>query len=196
VDVAYLQEMADPNDGGLITLKCIKNRFGETQSITIRPNFEEGTFEVTDSAQFTRRTAESDKLLDFITRNPGSSQNLIWKQSGMMKSRLVSLLKEGRGTLWSEEKQGNSYRYIPIVLKSENRSENNRTGQGSGNCSSVLSPLGENREQVPFDPTSVLRTDLEKTNGRKQFSCDRCGNQFDMSVGFAKHQVNGCGGPQ
>jgi hypothetical protein len=176
VDVAYLQEMADPNDGGLITLKCIKNRFGETHPVTIRPNFEEGTFEVTDSAQFTRRNAESDKLLEFITRNPGSTQNMIWKQSGMMKSRLVNLLKEGRGTLWLEEKQGNSFRYIPIVLKSENNPENNRTGQGPGNCSSVLSPLGENREQVPLDPTSVLRTGTQKMNGKSLPSCPACGS--------------------
>ncbi len=29
-------------------------------------------------------------------------------------------------------------------------------------------------------------------NGGKQFRCDLCHTYFDTSVGFAKHQVNGC----
>jgi hypothetical protein len=33
-------------------------------------------------------------------------------------------------------------------------------------------------------------------NGGQQFCCERCATRFDTSVGFAKHQVNGCGGPQ
>src|SRR5439155_6000623 len=97
VDVAFLQEMADPNDGGLITLKCIKNRFGETHPVTIRPNFDEGTFQVTDSPQFVKRTADNEKLLQIIRETPGLSQNALYKQAGMKKSRLVSLLKEGSG---------------------------------------------------------------------------------------------------
>jgi hypothetical protein len=54
--------------------------------------------------------------------------------------------------------------------------------QGVGSCSSVLSPLGENREQLPSDLNSVLKTG--------QFYCDDCGARFDTSVGVAKHKLN------
>lgn len=56
----------------------------------------------------------------------------------MMKARLVALLKDGNGIFWREERNGRSIRYFSTVLKSENRSENNRTGvpsQGVGSCS-------------------------------------------------------------
>jgi hypothetical protein len=32
-------------------------------------------------------------------------------------------------------------------------------------------------------------------NDGKQFRCDLCHTYFDTSVGFAKHQVNGCAAP-
>ena len=175
-DIAFLQEMADPNEGGLITLKMIKNRFGETISITIRPNFDEGSFEVTDSPQFTKRTAETGRLLQIITETPGLSQNAWWKKSGMMKARFVALVKENNGTLWQEDKAGRSLNYFPSVLKTQNNSENNRTGQRGLGCSTVLSPLGENREQSLLDPTNCSRTDTGKPNGKTLPSCPSCGS--------------------
>jgi predicted ATP-dependent serine protease len=163
VDVSLLQTM-DP-ESGLIELKTTKNRFGEPYKICIRPDFAEGTFEITDSPEFTKRTAESEKLLQIIIQNQGLSQNALWKQSKMMKARCVSLLKQGNGTLWREEKQGSSLRYFPLVLKTQNNSENNRTGQGIGSCSPVLSLKGENREQLPLDPAGCSENRLGKANG-------------------------------
>ena len=172
--------MADPNEGGLITLKCIKNRFGETHPITIRPNFETAAFDVTDSPQFTKRTAETQKLLDIITENPGLTQNAWWKKCGMMKSRFIALVKENAVTLWREEKDGSSLRYASLVLKTQNNQENNRTGQGLGGCSPVLSLYRENREQPPLDPRGCSRpegTDRQKTNGKVVLpSCPVCGS--------------------
>lgn len=98
VDVAFLQELNE--ESGLITLKCIKNRFGETHPVTIRPNFDAGTFEVTDSPQFTQRANDMDKLRKIITEQPGQSQNSICKAAGMMKARVGGLLKEGLDTYW------------------------------------------------------------------------------------------------
>jgi hypothetical protein len=176
--VAFLQEMADQNDGGLITLRCIKNRFGAAYSVTIRPNFEEGTFDVADSPQFTKRTADTDRMLQIIQETPGLTQHAWWKNSGMMKARFVALVKENNGVLWREEKSGNSLRYFPSVLKTQNNAENNRTGQGTGNCSSVLSPLGENREQVPLDPSNCSENNgtaqPEKPNGKSLSQCKSC----------------------
>lgn len=188
-DVAFLQEMSD--ETGLITLKCVKNRFGERSIITIRPDYDAGTFEVTDSPQFTKRTAEREKLVQIITETPGLSQNSWWKKSSMMKARFVGLVKDGNGTLWREEKDGSSLRYFPLVLKTQNNPENNRTGQGVGGCSPVLSPLGENREQPLLDPNRCSRTGAEKSNA-EGFRCERCGTAFDTSVGHAKHTIT-CG---
>ena len=74
----------------------------------------------------------------------------------MMKARFVSLVKENNGVLWQEEKAGSSLRYFPLVLKTQNNSENNRTGQGLMACSSVSPPLGENREQPVLDPQRLF----------------------------------------
>ncbi|MGB9072739.1 MAG: AAA family ATPase [Terriglobales bacterium] len=111
VDVAFLQEMSD--ESGLITLKCTKNRFGERTAVTIRPDYDEGTFEVTDSPEFAKRAADTQKLLQVITETPGLSQNAWCKQSGMRKGRFVALVKENNGALWREEKAGSSLRYFP-----------------------------------------------------------------------------------
>jgi len=50
----------------------------------------------------------------------------LWKKSGMMKARFVTLVKENNGTLWREEKAGSSLRYFSLVLKTQNNSENNK----------------------------------------------------------------------
>jgi hypothetical protein len=117
-DVAFLQEMSD--ETGLITLKCVKNRFGERHTITIRADYDEGSFTVTDSPQFTKRADEIEKLRKLIEENPGLTQNALSKKSGMMKNRLVKLLKENPAQLWREEKDGQAFRYFPPVLKAKN----------------------------------------------------------------------------
>jgi AAA domain-containing protein len=175
VDVAFLQEMADPNDGGLITLKCIKNRFGETHPVTIRPNFDEGTFEVTDSPQFIRRTAECEKLLQIIRETPGLSQNALYRQAGMKKSRLISLLKESSG-LWEERKDGCSLLYFPVVPKSGNNAGNNGTGQVVGGCSSVPSLYKREQGTIPLRPNLVVPEQIEKPNGKTLPCCPSCGS--------------------
>ncbi len=175
VDVAFLQELADPNDGGLITLKCIKNRFGETHPVTIRPNFDEGSFEVTDSPQFIRQTTEREKLLQIIKQTPGMSQNALYKQAGMKKSRLVSLLKEGSG-LWEERKDGRSILYFPIVPKTGNNAGNNGTGQGVGGCSSVPSSYKREQGTIPFRPSLVVPEQIEKPNDKTLPCCPACGS--------------------
>ena len=111
-----------------------------------------------------------------ISEVPCLSQNSIWNKSGMMKARFVALLKQGNGTFWREEKEGSSLRYYPLVLKTQNNPENNRTGQGVRGCSPVLSPLGENREQPLLDPSSCSRTGAGKPNGKTLQSCPDCGS--------------------
>ena len=128
VDVGYIQSV--DGEHGLILLKCDKNRFGEAHyTITIRPDFEEGKFEVTNSPEFDRRNQELEAIRKIIEEQPGLSQNAICDKSGMKKARVCTLLKENSGTLWVEEGRGNgrAKRYFLLPVPTDG----NRSGTGS-----------------------------------------------------------------
>jgi hypothetical protein len=114
-DLALLHKL--DKESGLISLKVDKNRFGPSRTLTVRADFEEGKFEVTDAPYITRRNDELDRLHQIIDANPGISQNSVSKQSGMMKSRLVRLLKEGTGIHWRTEKGNSEPSAISVVLQ-------------------------------------------------------------------------------
>jgi hypothetical protein len=154
VDVAFQQDLSD--ESRQITLRCVKNRFGERMIVTIRPDFEEGTFEVTDSPEFRQRAADLDKLQKIIEEAPGQSQNAIYKASGMKKTRLIEMLKAGKDSLWDEQKDGQSFRYFPLVSRKGNNLGNKGTGQGSGGCSPVPIPLDGNRGQASLLTQQVV----------------------------------------
>ena len=87
-------------ESGLITLKVDKNRNGEGRTITIKADFEDGRFDVTDAPYITRRKDELAELEQIIREHTGIGQNAIWKASGIQRNRLQRLLSEGCGTLW------------------------------------------------------------------------------------------------
>jgi hypothetical protein len=97
-DLAFIHTL--DRDTGLITLKVDKNRHGESRTLTIRANFEDGQFEVTDSPYITRRKDELARIEKIIQGEPGITQNSIAKAAGIYRNRLPRLLDEGRGTLW------------------------------------------------------------------------------------------------
>jgi archaellum biogenesis ATPase FlaH len=97
-DLAFIHTLH--RDTGLITLKVDKNRHGESRTLTIRANFEEGEFEVIDSPYISRRRDELARIERAIQAEPGISQNGIAKATGIHRNRVPRLLDEGRGTLW------------------------------------------------------------------------------------------------
>src|SRR5215469_2796168 len=112
-DLAFLHSF--DQESGLITLKVDKNRNGASRTITIRADFEEGKFEMTDAPYITRRNDELDKLEQVIKDNPGISQNAICKHVSGRKNRIVRLLKEGNGTRWhTEQGKHASILYQPL----------------------------------------------------------------------------------
>ena len=195
VDVAFLQELSD--ESGLITLRCTKNRFGSRFSVTVRPNFDEGTFEVEEDRESQRRESETDNLLQIITDTPGLSQNLWWKQSGMKKVRFLALVKSNIGVLWTEEKSGSSLRYLPTCSQTGNNSGNKGTGQevlavshcsqreisqgaenkGAKGCSLVPPSLGGTGEQPATDRVEKREQVAKKTDA---------GNRSKIAVGEIK----------
>jgi replicative DNA helicase len=139
-DLAFLHSL--DKESQLITLKVDKNRNGENRTLTIRADFENGRFQVTDSPYITSRNEELAKLEAIIRDFPGITQNSIAKQAGMMKARAGRLLKEGSGTRWQTSRGSNrSILYYPISGGSVvlGGSENQFIGG-----SVVLSPKGEN----------------------------------------------------
>jgi hypothetical protein len=149
-DVAFLQELSEEN--GLITLKSNKIRFNPPMIVKIKPDFEEGTFEVTDSPEFVRQNDDMLALRKIVENEPGLSQNAVYGKSGMKKTRVVAMLKSGRGTFWDEVKEGHSLRYFPVVPKTGNNLGNKGTGLVEAGCSPVPMVLYGNREQLPTPP--------------------------------------------
>jgi len=72
--------------GSPITLRIVKNRFGERGIQTIKADFDEGEFEVTDSPQWTRRNTDLQKLRKIIEVSPGLSQTVLRKEGVCKRS--------------------------------------------------------------------------------------------------------------
>jgi hypothetical protein len=199
-DVAFLQEMADPNDGGLITLKFNKNRFGETMQITIRPDFDEGTFEVTDSPKFTQRSNDLEKLRDIILANPGLSQNSIVKVSGMMKARVGHLLKEGIETFWDATPGPNrSVRYYPVGWfpnlrttdgTTEPQDEQSVGGSGGSPLKGGEPPNHTTSGTAPGGSGAIAG----KPNGKTLLACSGCGSYALYRLPEGGMVCQSCGG--
>ena len=189
-DLAFLHTL--DRESGLITLKVDKNRLGASRAITVRADFEEGKFELAEAPYITRRNDELDRLEQVIKSNPGITQNAISKQSGMMKSRLVRLLKEGTGIRWrTENGKYGALRYfacsetcsdLPKSLFPKDGTARTTTPKpiSEQTCSAVLSPLGENREQLCEGPQGKLS------------SCPHCGSFAVYPQADGKHCCMTC----
>src|SRR5262249_22560965 len=92
----------------LITLKVDKNRNGESRTIILRADFEEGRFEVAEAPYITRRNDELAKIAGIIEGQPGITQNGIAKSSGLRRNRLPRLLNEGITAKWWHVEPGPS----------------------------------------------------------------------------------------
>ena len=68
-DLAFLHTLE--KESGLITLKVDKNRLGQSRTITVRANFEEGRFEMAEAPYITRRRDEPTESRRSSKRNQG-----------------------------------------------------------------------------------------------------------------------------
>jgi len=173
VDLALVQTM--DADSGIIELRTIKNRFGEAYHFSIRPDFDQYTFSITNSPQFAKRTAELEKLGEIIRKEPGLSQNAIVEASGMMRARVIDLLRKNTGTLWTVEpgpKRAKTY-YPPDRFSKDRTSDRtielvakNAVSGSSG------SPLKGREPQNHF--TSEHSSSGSKPNGHTLPCCPKC----------------------
>ena len=100
-DVSFVHTLDKENN--VITLEREKNRHGERGVFSIRADFEDATFELIDAPWLQHRNAEIEFLGELITKQPGISSNQLIDASGGRKSRILKLLEEGVGTLWTRQ---------------------------------------------------------------------------------------------
>lgn len=113
-DIRFVQGM-DDKDPSLLTLKCGKTRLGSRFSITIRANYDEGTFEPTDSQELTRKPDSTLAIGRIIESNPGLSQSAICAKVGRRKQKVIEVLKTGIGIHWEARENGNALSFFPIT---------------------------------------------------------------------------------
>lgn len=157
-DLALLHSL--DKESSLITLKVDKNRHGESRTITIRADFEEGRFEVTDAPYITRRKDELAKIEEVIKAQPGITQNGIAKQCGIRKGRLPRLLEEGRGTLWRVQSGSNRSKQFYLLsggsVVREPQGTSDTTGESGGAVVPVVRRLIGGTTVPPTDPGKTL----------------------------------------
>jgi hypothetical protein len=171
-DVAFVQEISAETQ--LITLKGSKNRFGELLAVTIRPDFDAGTFEVTNSAQFTKRAEELEKLREIIAEQPGLSQNALYKIVGGKKETIGRRLKAGVDKYWTvTDGAGKAMLYHPMEWLPEKGTTQGttgttQTGNGTRRGDSLVPPLYkgelELRSQSHLPTTSSVSSPEKRTN--------------------------------
>jgi AAA domain/DnaB-like helicase N terminal domain len=97
-DLAFLHKL--DKEANSITLRVDKNRHGERRDFTIKADFEEGHFELSEAAWLQHRYDQIECLQELIRKAPGISSNQLAARAGGRKGRVLKVLEEGAGTLW------------------------------------------------------------------------------------------------
>jgi hypothetical protein len=170
-DVAFLHSL--DKESGLITLKVDKNRLGPSRTFTIRADFEEGVFEMSEAPYIVRRNDELARLEEIIRANPGITHNAICKQLGGRRNRIGKLLKEGTGTRWTVENGKHGANQYHLVAKS-------------------LYPKGGTADTSSFEETGIavptplgVVLDTGRREGKGLPSSEKCGS-FALQDGICQ----------
>jgi hypothetical protein len=175
-DVAFVQEM----ENGLIKLKSNKIRFGPPIFVTVKPDFEEGTFEVTDSPEFVKQDAERLALRKIIEDEPGLCQTEVCRKSKMKKTRAIDMLADGNGTLWQMVPAGQSKHYYPTVPETGNCHGNSGTGSVEVTSSPVPLAFKGNWELVPRTHPKPVPESGNRVNPAKAVSVKNKGTGGEL----------------
>jgi hypothetical protein len=101
VDAAFhIEKEKDEKVGIILRLNSYKDRYAEESNLVLRPNFEEGCFELVDDPAEVELAATIEKIEDVIHRNPGISQKELIEKTGLPETKLREILKRGNGNHW------------------------------------------------------------------------------------------------
>jgi hypothetical protein len=98
-DLSFVHKLDKKSN--LIELRIVKNRRGERRTYTIKPDFEECRFELSESTWLTHRNDELEQLHEIIRQTPGISVNQIVSAAKKSKTHVGNLLDEGTPTWWT-----------------------------------------------------------------------------------------------
>jgi hypothetical protein len=164
-DLAFLHSL--DKESSLITIKVDKNRNGESRTIILRADFEEGRFEVTEAPYITRRNDELAKIAGLIEGQPGITQNGIAKASGIRRNRLPRLLNEGiTGKRWHVQPGPSRSKLFypgPVISVAPEPPGTSDTSVESGG--GVVSVVRRSLERTTIPPTDHGPTRLCATHG-------------------------------
>ena len=101
VDAAFhIEKQKDEKVGIFLRLESYKDRYAEESNLVLRPNFEEGCFELVDDPADVELADTIQKIQDVIRRNPGISQKELIEKTRLPETKGREILKRGNGNHW------------------------------------------------------------------------------------------------
>ncbi len=100
VDAAFSIIKTTTKDGTILTLQCYKHRQVEEFDLTLRPDLENGRFEVVDDPSAALLSATIEGIKNAITRNPGMSQKELLEKAGLPETKGREIPQEYDGVRW------------------------------------------------------------------------------------------------
>ena len=140
VDLAYSVEKVSQ---GLLRLHRFKSRFSGEASMTIKADFANGSFDVTQSPQMTGQQGPIEKIAAVISQHPGSSQNQVIKNAGVGRSDGCRILKANKDQLWRiEHGRRRTLLYFPRFDCPDGTVPVSTTSTGAADLYTCTAPVG------------------------------------------------------
>jgi hypothetical protein len=115
VDVAFAIIKDRNKDGTLLTLHCYKHRQVEEFDLTLRPDLQNGRFEVIDDPSTAGSLATIKKIKKTIDKHPGLTQKELMDKAHLPETRGRKILQQNEGIQWSSSAgRGKTLHYYPI----------------------------------------------------------------------------------
>jgi hypothetical protein len=106
VDVAFNLSVDRKTNPPTLTLECFKQRAIEEFTITIRPDFGHGRFEVISDSTVQQSEQDAENLKVLIHAKPGRNQEQLTKLSGLPEHRASRVLNSGINVHWKVKRPG------------------------------------------------------------------------------------------
>jgi hypothetical protein len=100
VDVAFNLSVDRKTNPPTLTFECFKHRGMEEFTLTIRPDFEQGRFELVADSSAQKSDETIDKLKALIREEPGLCQEDLIDRSGLPEHKVRKILNDGKSIHW------------------------------------------------------------------------------------------------
>lgn len=119
VDVAFAISKKKTKERTILTLDCYKHRDVQEFELTLRPDLENGRFEVLEDPSAEALSAMIEGIEKTVTRHPGLSQKALLEKADLPETKGRKILQEYDGVRWySSRGKGKTRHYFPMPQKS------------------------------------------------------------------------------